>query len=51
MKYGASVTADLYQNGEAFEEHFVEFKQFCMIAALNSYNAVTRRDEGKQNTS
>ncbi|MDH7593992.1 MAG: hypothetical protein QHG99_06545 [Methanomicrobiales archaeon] len=47
MKYDASVTADLYQNGEAFEKHFVEFKQFCMIAALNSYNAVTRRDEGK----
>jgi hypothetical protein len=41
MKYGASVTADLYNKGEAFDENFTEFKQFCMIAALNSYNAKT----------
>jgi len=41
MKYDASVTADLYNKGEAFDENFTEFKQFCMIAALNSYNAKT----------
>ncbi|NLD32831.1 MAG: hypothetical protein GX662_11340, partial [Trichococcus flocculiformis] len=41
MKYGASVKADLYNKGEAFDENFTEFKQFCMIAALNSYNAKT----------
>lgn len=41
MKYGVSVTADLYNKGEAFEVNFNEFKQFCMIAALNSYNAKT----------
>lgn len=51
MKYDASVTADLYQSGEAFERYFPEFKQFCMIAALNTYNAMNRRDEGKQNAS
>lgn len=51
MKYDAAVTADLYQKGEAFEQYFTEFKHFCMIAALNTYNAMNRRDEGKQNPS
>lgn len=51
MKYNTSVTADLYQNGEAFSQHFQEFKQFCMIAALNTYNAVNRPDKGQQNAS
>lgn len=31
---------DIYE-GKLTDENFVEFKQFCMIAALNSYNAVT----------
>lgn len=39
MKYGALVTSDLYGNGEEFEKNFLEFKQFCMIAALNTFNA------------
>ncbi len=51
MKYDTSVTADLYQNGEAFSQYFQEFKQFCMIAALNTYNAVNRPDKGQQNAS
>lgn len=32
------VPADLYE-GKLTEQNFDEFKQFCMIAALNSYNA------------
>ncbi|MDW7733275.1 MAG: hypothetical protein SCH66_12725 [Methanolobus sp.] len=39
MKYGALVTADLYGKGQEFENNFSEFKQFCMIAALNTFNA------------
>jgi len=39
IKYGALVTADLYGNGQEFETNFQEFKQFCMIAALNTFNA------------
>lgn len=50
MKYDASVTAELYLKGEAFEQCFTEFKQFCMIAALNTFNAMNRRDEERQNS-
>lgn len=39
IKYGALVTADLYVKGQEFERNFLEFKQFCMIAALNTFNA------------
>jgi hypothetical protein len=39
MKYGARVTADLYVRGQEFDNNFTEFKQFCMIAALNTFNA------------
>lgn len=39
MKYSVSVTADLYNSGEEFDKNFSEFKQFCMVAALNSFNA------------
>jgi hypothetical protein len=39
IKYGALVTADLYGKGQEFENNFLEFKQFCMIAALNTFNA------------
>lgn len=45
MKYGALVTADLYQNGEAMEQNFSKFKQFCMIAALNTYNGMNRSEK------
>lgn len=39
MKYGTKVSSDLYNQGQKMEENFTEFKQFCMIAALNTYNA------------
>jgi hypothetical protein len=39
MKYGTRVSAELYNKGQKMEENFTEFKQFCMIAALNTYNA------------
>lgn len=42
MKYGTSVTAELYGKGQEFEDNFIEFKQFCMIAALNTFNAGTQ---------
>lgn len=51
MKYDALVTANLYQNGEAFEQNFPKFKQFCMIAALNTYNAMNRPAKEQQNAS
>jgi len=51
MKYGASVTADLYKNGEAFGQNFQEFKQFCMIAALNTYNFMNQPDKEQQDAS
>ncbi len=39
MKYGTRVSAELYNKGQKMEENFTEFKQFCMIAALNTFNA------------
>ena len=39
MKYGTRVSAELYNKGQSMEENFAEFKQFCLIAALNTYNA------------
>ena len=49
IKYDALVTADLYNKGQDFENNFAEFKQFCMIAALNTFNAVNRKD-GEEKT-
>jgi len=34
------VPADVYE-GKLNDNNFQEFKQFCMIAALNSFNAAT----------
>lgn len=45
IKYEALVTSDLYKNGEAFGEHFSEFKQFCMIAALNTFNGMQKNEK------
>jgi hypothetical protein len=47
MKYGTLVNADLYNKGQMMEENFSEFKQFCMIAALNSFNAGSHADAVK----
>jgi hypothetical protein len=52
MKYDVLVTADLYNKGQEFEDNFIEFKHFCMIAALNTFNAgnkQTQTTEGNTN--
>ncbi len=38
IKYDTSVSRDLYEMGQIIEENFIEFKQFCMIVALNMFN-------------
>ena len=38
INYDVSVSRDLYEIGQAIEENFTEFKQFCMIVALNMFN-------------
>jgi len=48
MKYGTRVSAELYNKGQSMEENFAEFKQFCMIAALNTYNAGNPAMPGKE---
>lgn len=45
LKYGTLVTADLYNKGQAVGDNFSEFKQFCMIAALNTFNAENREEQ------
>lgn len=45
MKYDALITADLYNKGQDFMDNFTEFKHFCMIAALNTYNAGNRKNQ------
>ena len=39
IKYGTLITSELYGKGQEFENDFQEFKQFCMIAALNTFNS------------
>lgn len=41
-----TVPANLYE-GALTDSNFVEFKQFCMIAALNSFNAATKGGKSK----
>ncbi len=48
LKYSALVTADLYNKGQDFKDNFAEFKQFCMIAALNTFNAENRDEQNKE---
>ena len=45
MKYDALITADLYNKGQDFEDNFTEFKHFCLIAALNTFNAGNREKQ------
>lgn len=49
MRYNLLVNSDIYTKGEQFEDSFIKFKQFCMIAALNSYNAgfATKQENSK----
>jgi len=35
---------DVYE-GKLTDKNFIEFKQFCMIAALNSFNYITSQKE------
>lgn len=51
MKYGTRVSADLYNKGQNMEENFSEFKQFCMIAALNTFNAGNPMNSNTENKS
>ena len=48
FKLGADFTVPpgLYE-GALTDSNFVEFKQFCMIAALNSFNAATKGGKSK----
>lgn len=46
FKYNFSVPTEIYE-GYLNKETFAEFKQFCMIAALNTYNGVKYHSESK----
>jgi len=45
FKYQLTIPPDVY-GGKLTDANFVEFKQFCMIAALNSFNAATHSKGG-----
>jgi len=44
FKYNVSVPTEIYE-GYLNRETFAEFKQFCMIAALNTFNGVKYHTE------
>lgn len=46
FKYNISVPTEVYE-GYLNRETFAEFKQFCMIAALNTYNGAKYHSENK----
>jgi hypothetical protein len=48
IKYDTSVSKDLYEMGQVIEENFIEFKQFCMIVALNIFNYRVEKIYGVQ---
>jgi hypothetical protein len=41
FKYGLTIPPDVYE-GKLTDTNYAEFKSFCMLAALNSFNAATR---------
>ncbi|MFQ5561399.1 MAG: hypothetical protein ACE5FU_12570 [Nitrospinota bacterium] len=45
FKCSLTVPPDVYE-GKLTDSNFIEFKQFCMIAALNSFHAATKTKEG-----
>lgn len=45
FKCKLTVPPDVYE-GKLTDSNFVEFKQFCMIAALNSFHAATQSEKG-----
>ncbi|MCL0074891.1 hypothetical protein M1N53_01885 [Thermodesulfovibrionales bacterium] len=47
FKCKLTVPPDVYE-GKLSDSNFIEFKQFCMIAALNSFHAATQSREGGQ---
>ena len=47
FKFNLAVPPDVY-DGKLTEENFTVFKQFCMIAALNSFNAATSTRGGEK---
>jgi hypothetical protein len=46
FKYSISVPTEIY-DGYLNRETFLEFKQFCMIAALNAFNGTKYHSENK----
>lgn len=48
FKCNLVVPPDIYE-GSLTDSNFIEFKQFCMIAALNSFYAATQLKEGGKN--
>ncbi len=47
FKYDLSIPREVYE-GQLTDEYFLEFKNFCMIAALNSFFAATRSGKQKE---
>lgn len=45
FKCKLAVPPDVYE-GKLTDSNFIEFKQFCMIAALNSFHAATQSEKG-----
>lgn len=45
FKCKLTVPPDVYE-GKLTDSNFVEFKQFCMVAALNSFHAATQSEKG-----
>ncbi|MGV8122038.1 MAG: hypothetical protein AB2L14_19940 [Candidatus Xenobiia bacterium LiM19] len=45
FKCNLTVPPDVYE-GKLTDLNFIEFKQFCMIAALNSYQAASHNEKG-----
>ncbi len=45
FKCSLTVPPDIYE-GKLTDTNFMEFKQFCMIAALNSFHAATKPKDG-----
>lgn len=46
FRYGLIVPADVYEE-KLTDKNYVEFKDFCMLAALNSFNAATKAAKGE----
>lgn len=47
FKYHLTVPPDVYE-GKLTDSNFVEFKQFCLVASVNSFHAATQSNEGRK---